>query len=168
MKVVVLSPGKVFIAGILSCLLITGSVLGALALVGVFRAEPAQAVEAAAVGETKWYFAEGHTGPGFEEWILIYNPPTDQGGTGSPANANLYFYGPGGYIGSYVAAVMPGQRMSINVNQVLMDMYAYAGDVSIVVKTTRTPFLCERALYFNYKGQWTGGSQSSGYATSTQ
>jgi hypothetical protein len=25
------------------------------------------------------------------------------------------------------------------------------------------PFICERALYFNYKGQITGGSQALGY-----
>lgn len=166
MKVVVLSPWKVFLAGVLSCLLITGSVLGALALWGVFQPESAQAVEAAAAGQTKWYFAEGYTGAGFEEWILIYNPPKSEGGSGNHVGINMNFYGPNGYIGLYAPGVSPGQRISVNVNQVLTDLYGYSGDVSVVVRA-QYPFICERALYFNYKGVWTGGSQSSGYATST-
>jgi hypothetical protein len=166
MKVIVLSPWKVFLAGVISCLLIVASVLGALALWGVFSSDTAQAVEAAAAGEKIWYFAEGYTGPGFEEWILIYNPPSDQGGTGEPVKIDMKFYGPNGYIGFYAPSVMPGQRLSVNVNQVMLDMFGYSGDVSIVVRSL-SPFICERALYFNYKGQWTGGSQSSGYSTSS-
>ncbi|NPV61009.1 MAG: hypothetical protein HPY75_15270, partial [Actinobacteria bacterium] len=47
MKVVVLSPWKVFVAGALSALLIMGSVLGGLALWDMLRPDAAQAVEAA-------------------------------------------------------------------------------------------------------------------------
>ena len=77
MKVIVLSPFKVFLAGVLSTLLIGVSVLGALALVGVFSSEKAEAYGAAGVGAKYWYFAEGYTGAGFEEWLLLYNPPAN-------------------------------------------------------------------------------------------
>ncbi len=162
MKVVVLNPLKVFVAGIISCLLIVGSVLGVLTLWGVFSSEPAQAVEAAAAGEKIWYFAEGYTGPGFEEWILLYNPESGI----NHIEVQVRYYGPGGFIGYSVHGIDPGQRLSINVNDLLMSNYGYSGDVSVEVKG-QYPFLCERALYFDYKGQWTGGSHSSGYSTSS-
>jgi hypothetical protein len=162
MKVVVLSPMKVFVAGAVSCLLITASVLGALALWGVFDSEPAEAYGAEGVGAKFWYFAEGYTGPGFEEWILLYNPPADRGGFGGPVDVELYFYGPGGYIGVSIATVLSGQRVSINVNELLLSKFGYSGDVSIATRAG-FPYIAERALYFNYKGQWNGGSQVLGY-----
>lgn len=163
MKVVVLSPMKVFIAGAVCCLLIVASVLGALALWGMFDSEPAEAYGAEGVGAKFWYFAEGYTGPGFEEWILVYNPPTSVGGSGFPLDVTLEYYGPGGFIGGSNISVAPGQRASVNVNEVLMANYGYSGDVAVVAKNVSFPFICERAIYFNYKGQWNGGSQVLGY-----
>ena len=159
----VLSPGKVVLAGLISALLVAGSVLGVLALAGVFRSQPAEAYGASGVGAKRWYFAEGYTGPGFEEWILVYNPPDYAGGSGATFGPQIRMYGPGGEIGYYdVPAMAPGQRRSININE-LCAYYNYSGDVSIYVYAASYPFICERALYFNYKGQITGGSQALGY-----
>ena len=160
MKVLVLSPWKVCVAGALAGLFIMGSVFGGLALWDMLRPDPARAVEAAAaIGQKQWFFAEGYTGPGFEEWILIYNPEGNE-----VVTPQLRFFGPEGFIGYYEAPRMaPGTRVSVNVNQVLKDIYGYEGDVSIKVYDPTYPFLCERALYFNYKGQITGGSQVFGY-----
>ena len=163
MKVIVLNPWKVFLAGVLSAMLVGASVLGALALVGVFSSDEAQAYGASGVGAKDWYFAEGYTGAGFEEWILIFNPPTPYG-SGNDIFPQIRLYGPSGFLGFFeVGLVAPGERRSININQVLLDMYGYSGDVSIVVTNVDSPFLCERALYFDYKGQWAGGSQILGY-----
>ncbi|RJP26896.1 MAG: hypothetical protein C4536_14930 [Actinobacteria bacterium] len=163
MKVVVLNPWKVFAAGVISCLLVAGSVLGGLALWGVFDSDTAEAYGAAGVGAKTWYFAEGYTGPGFEEWILLYNPPENQGGSGIVVQPGITMYSNGGLIGeAYSPPLLPGQRASININDAAA-YYGYSGDVSIVVYSNTYPFLCERALYFNYKGQITGGSQSWGY-----
>lgn len=165
MKVIVLSPWKVFVAGVLSCLLIVGSVLGALALLGVFRTEPAEAYGADGVGARLWYFPEGYTGQGFEEWILIYNPMPDEGGSGIAVSPDIRMYGPEGYIGSYNhPAIQPGERSSVYINDAAA-YFGYSGDVSVVVRgsLTSTPFICERAMYFNYKGQIAGGSQTFGY-----
>lgn len=163
MKVVILSPGKVLAAGLLSALLVVAGVLGTLALAGVFRPQRAEAYGEEGVGSKTWFFAEGYTGPGFEEWILIYNPEEAAGGSGQPITPSIHMYGNNGYIGPYyVPTLQPRQRASININDVAKGLYGYEGDVSIVVEGLQ-PFICERALYFNYKGQITGGSHSLGY-----
>lgn len=163
MKVVVISPGKALAAVAASCLLVAGSLLGGLALWGALRGDAAEASGTSGVGAKRWYFAEGYTGPGFEEWILIYNPPDAFGGSGEALTPNLQLYSNNGYIGPiYGPRLEPGQRASININEMAKSLYNYSGDVSIVVYGGY-PFLCERALYFNYKGQISGGSQSWGY-----
>ena len=163
MTVVILDPKKVIIAGLLSALLIAGSLLGVLAFAGVFHSQPAQAYGAAGVGAKEWYFAEGYTGPGFEEWILIYNPAIGSGGSGNAIYPEIRMFGNTGEIGVYsTARLEQGQRISVNINQVAQSLFNYSGDVSICVSEI-SPFICERALYFNYKGQITGGSQVFGY-----
>ena len=162
MKVVILNPWKVLVAGVISCLLIMGSVLGALAIWGVFQSDPAEAYGVNGVGAKDWYFAEGYTGAGFEEWILIYNPPVGIG-SGNDISPVIEMYSNGGSIGTYsVSKVAPGQRRSININDAAA-YYGYSGDVSIRVYHPDYPFICERAMYFNYKDQVTGGSQVFGY-----
>lgn len=162
MKVIILSPWKVFMAGVISALLVGASALGALALVGVFSPERAEAYGAEGVGAKQWYFAEGYTGPGFEEWILIYNPPVGYG-SGNNVSPSIYMYGNSGYIGRYdCPSIQPGQRFSVNINEACAH-YGYSGDVSIRVTHPDYPFLCERAMYYNYKGQVSGGSQVLGY-----
>jgi len=165
MTVVILNPKKVIIAGLLCTLLFAGSIMGVMALAGLLRSKPAQAYGGAGAGAKKWYFAEGYTGPGFEEWILIYNPPGGAaGGSGNAVSPQIRMYGNAGEIGVYNAPrLVPGQRISININQIAQSAYGYSGDVSIYVQDPEYPFICERALYFNYKGQITGGSQVFGY-----
>ena len=111
MKVVVLSPCRVVLAGAISAILIAGSILGVLALAGVFDGDVAEAYGASGMGAKRWYFAEGYTGPGFEEWILIYNPPAHIGGSGMMISPVIDMYGPGGSIGYITGiSVAPGQR----------------------------------------------------------
>lgn len=165
MQVMIVSPRRVLLAGVVSALLVAGSVLGALALWGFFRADHAEAYGDDGVGAKTWYFPEGYTGPGFEEWILIYNPDTAEGGSGSPVKPEIRMYGNNGFIGTYVTPpIQPGQRFTISINDVAA-YYGYSGDISVAVQVLpeNPPFLCERAMYFNYKGQITGGSQTFGY-----
>jgi hypothetical protein len=163
MQVIILSPRKVLLAGVISALLILGSVLGALAIAGVFRSEAAQAYGVDGVGAKTWFFAEGYTGPGFDEWILVYNPTEQDGGSGVSISPVINMYSNAGPVGVWsVGTVAPGQRRSVNVNAAAAH-YGYTGDVSIVVYDPMYPFLCERAMYFNYAGQVTGGSQTFGY-----
>lgn len=165
MKVMVLRPGRVLAAGAMAALLVAGAVLGCVALLGSPGGERAQAYGKNNVGSVAWYFAEGHTGDGFEEWISIFNPPYEVGGVGKVALVSLSFYGPQGRIGGQNYQVEPGQRISVNVNNELMRRYNYVGDVSVVVTDwgSNVPLICERAMYYNYRGQVTGGSQTLGY-----
>ena len=163
MQVMILSPRKVLLAGAVSALLILGSVLGALAVAGVFRGEAARAYGVDGVGAKTWFFAEGYTGPGFDEWILVYNPPENKGGPGVTISPVINIYGNTGPIGFWsVGDVAPGQRRTVNINAAAAH-YGYAGDVSIIVYDPMYPFLCERAMYFDYAGRATGGSQTFGY-----
>ncbi len=165
MQVMVLSPGKVLLAGAVSALLISGCVLGAMALWGVLGPDVAEAYGADGVGARRWYFAEGYTGPGFEEWILIFNPATAEGGSGYSVKPEIRMYGNDDFIGAYVTPpIQPGQRFSVSINDIA-SYYGYSGDVSVAVQVLpeSPPFLCERAMYFNYRGQITGGSQVLGY-----
>jgi hypothetical protein len=164
MTVVILNPKKVIMGGLLCTLLFAGSIMGVMALAGLLRSKPAQAYGGAGAGAKKWYFAEGYTGPGFEEWILIYNPAIGAGGSGNAMSPTVRMYGNGGELGPYYAPrLAPGQRISININQIAQSLFNYSGDISIVVEHPDYPFICERAMYFNYKGQITGGSQVFGY-----
>ena len=163
MQVIILSPRKVLLAGAVSALLIAGSLLGVLALAGVFSGETAEAYGVDGVGAKTWFFAEGYTGPGFDEWILVYNPPESKGGTGFTISPVINMYNNSGPIGVWsVGNVSPGQRRSVNINAAAA-YYGYAGDVSIIVYDPTHPFLCERAMYFDYAGRISGGSQVFGY-----
>jgi len=108
-----------------------------------------------AVGATDssstWYFAEGYTGTGFEEWICVLNP--------GDAQADLTFRfmtqeeGLKEVAGFSVAA---HSRASFKANQILGDNY----QTSLELTSTR-PIVAERPMYFSYQGtntwNWTGG-----------
>lgn len=168
-KVIVLSPVKVVLAGALSALLAAAAVLGVLALWGALRGERARAQDGGGIGASRWYFAEGYTGPGFEEWLLLFNPPEDMGGSGEDAQVAVSYYGPEGKIAGRMVTLWAGCRVSLNVKAELAGV-GYSGDVSIAVRSSQyVPIICERAMYYEYhpvygQGAWTGGSQSLGFS----
>ena len=134
MQVMIVSPRRVLLAGVVSALLVAGSVLGALALWGFFRADHAEAYGDDGVGAKTWYFPEGYTGPGFEEWILIYNP--HEVGSGKSIKPIIYMYGKSGYIGRYdCPSIQPGQRFTVKINDAAAQ-YGYMGDIFIEVAGT--------------------------------
>ncbi len=144
------------VALIASTGLISGLFLGA------GRGGQAQAYGRAYMGAKYWLFAEGTTRAGFEEWILLFNPPA---GPGSGVDAH---YSADGYDqlgqehGLASGTLKPGERTSLNVNAL-----AGAGlDISVYVQSDQ-PIIAERAMYFSYSGlghePWTGGHNSLGY-----
>ena len=169
MKVMILSPGKVILAGVVAALLVASAGASAALMMGALRSEPAEAYKwpsdgGEGVGAKSWYFAEGYTGPGFEEWILIYNPPRGVGGSGESLSPIIEMYGKDGFIGRYdVPTLLPGQRYSVDINSIASSLCNYSGDISIYVYHPQYPFICERAMYWEYKGKWAGGSTSLGY-----
>ena len=105
----------------------------------------------ASSASTVWYFAEGHTGDGFEEWLTLQNP------NGTTAHATVtYMFGEGG-TQSQSVALAANSRETIDVNTAV----GTGKDVSIKVESTQ-PIVAERPMYFNYKGSWAGGHNTTG------
>ena len=104
---------------------------------------------------TDWYFAEGYTGSGFEEWLTLQNP------TGTDATATITYYYRGGATPTVKTKTVPANsRETINVNS---DAGADK-EVSIKVESTQA-IIAERPMYFNYQDQWQGGHNTVGVTT---
>ena len=105
------------------------------------------------ITSTNWYFAEGYTAPGFEEWICVLNPGD------TPANLTFRFQTqeegekvvPGGIL-------LPHSRGSFPAN-VLLAGNSYQTSLKL---ESDTSIVAERPMYFSYSGtnnwQWQGGS----------
>ncbi|MHB8895458.1 MAG: DUF5719 family protein, partial [Candidatus Geothermincolia bacterium] len=100
----------------------------------------------ASTAKTTWYFAEGCTRDGFEEWLSIQNP-----GDG-PATVTLtYMPGSGSNIQKQVTvAAMSRSTVSVNTD------VGQGKDISCTVQADR-PIICERPMYFAYQAKWDGG-----------
>jgi hypothetical protein len=106
---------------------------------------------------TSWYFAEGTTRSGFEEWLCLANPGEVE------ANVSLRFSFQNGAIQNKELLINPGQRVTINVNEVV----GPEKDVAVSVEAG-TGITAERSLYFLYHGLWDGGSNTTGCSGSGQ
>jgi len=105
----------------------------------------------AAHADTSWYFAEGYTGPGFDEWICVLNP--------GEVDAELTFRFQTQEAGELVRSgysVQANSRATFKVNEVLG-----AGYSSSLHLQSDQPVVAERPMYFDYSGTggwgWTGG-----------
>ena len=104
-----------------------------------------------------FYFAEGYTGPGFDEYLTLMNP--DRVLT---ANAQItYYYRDGAAPRTVTRAVGASSRLTLHVNDA--DQAGSGRDVSAVV-TSDLPIVAERPMYFNYLGKWSGGHDVVGAA----
>jgi len=109
-----------------------------------------------AVGATttdnEWYFAEGYTGTGFDEWICVLNP----GGTA--ANLTFRFQTQEEGLKTITGWSVPAHsRQSFLVNTILGNDYQNSLEL-----LSDQPIVAERPMYFNYQGygapaNWSGG-----------
>jgi len=98
-----------------------------------------------------WYFAEGATQNGFQEWLSVQNPGN------KTATVNItYMLGKGAPVTQSVT-VNPHARATIDVNGAV----GWGKDVSARVTTTGS-VIVERPMYFNQHG-WTGGHDVVGF-----
>ncbi len=98
-----------------------------------------------------WYFAEGYTGDGFDEWICVLNPME------SDASLDLYFQTQEEGVVERTGLVVPARsRRSFNVDDLLGTGY----QASLKLIST-VPVVAERPMYFDYRGtagyHWQGG-----------
>ena len=103
---------------------------------------------------TEWFFAEGYTGQGFEEWLCIQNPG------GAPANVTITYYPEGGGVPIVKPQppIPPNSRYTVPVNADAGAGLAISAKVS-----SDQPVIVERPMYFNYNGTWSGGHDVVGY-----
>jgi hypothetical protein len=105
----------------------------------------------ASAASRRWYFAEGCTRDGFEEWITVEN-------AGAAAGAvTLTYMMEGGRVAMQKVDAGAGSRTTVNVNA-----FVGAGqDVSVLVESA-VPVVVERPVYFRYRGKWSGGHVTAG------
>jgi hypothetical protein len=100
---------------------------------------------------SNWYFAEGATQNGFQEWMSIQNPGD------TPATVTItYMLGTGQTIQKAIT-VGPHARTTIDVNSTV----GWGQNVSAQV-TSMESVIVERPMYFNDHG-WTGGHDVAGF-----
>lgn len=90
---------------------------------------------------TTWYFAEGSTQPGFDEYLLLSNME------GDALQANLTFLTEGGRESSFPLEVPAYSRVTVLVNALMPG----ESGVAAVVQGNHG-FVCERSLYFRHRG----------------
>lgn len=107
---------------------------------------------------TTWYFAEGTTRPGFQEWLCLQNP------TAKDISSTVTFMLGTGETQERNVPLPANSRVTLDVNNTI----GAGHDVSMKVAATGT-IIAERPMYFEYKGQWRGGDTATGApATSGQ
>ena len=106
-------------------------------------------VVGATAAAKQWFFAEGTTRAGFEEWLCLQNP--------NPAPIQVtatYMFGPGqgeNRVQGY--ELQPDSRTTLMVNSEV----GQEKDVSVKLASS-ADFIAERPMYFSYgPGAWTGG-----------
>ncbi len=104
---------------------------------------------------TQFYFAEGYTGPGFDEYLTLANPQ------GQAATVNIRYLFNGASPQQQTLVLQPSSRFTIKVN----DVVGAGRDVSVIV-TSDQAIVAERPLYFNYGGWCTDGSVAVGATAS--
>ncbi len=101
----------------------------------------------------QWFFAEGYTGSGFQEWLTLQNPNA----TNATATITYTFRG-GATPVTRTITIPANSRETVEVN-------ADVGtnkEVSIKVDSTE-PIIAERPMYFSYQDKWTGGHNTIGF-----
>ncbi len=103
-----------------------------------------------------WYFPEGCTNPGFDEYLLLMNP-ADQSVT-----ATLLLQPEGGGTVTRYYTLAPQSRTTLHINEILPNVSVAAR----VSTPASVPIVAEQAMYFFYSGAWVDGSTTMG-ATKT-
>jgi hypothetical protein len=98
-----------------------------------------------------YYFAEGYTGPGFQEYLSLGNP------NDTATSATITYMFSDGAVKEQKVDVPPMSRTTVNVNAEVGPDREVSARVS-----SDLPMLAERPMYFNYKGKWPGGHVAVG------
>lgn len=101
----------------------------------------------------EWYFAEGYTGDGFDEYLCVYNP-----GYVSTARVMLELVDEEGNLVERELTLPSEGRVTVKVNDIIPDR-AVSAKLKAVDNIT---FVAERSMYFSYGDGIEGGHVSGG------
>ncbi|MDD3719077.1 MAG: hypothetical protein PHP28_10510 [Actinomycetota bacterium] len=102
-----------------------------------------------------FYFAEGYTGAGFQEYLALGNPNAED------ATARVTYMLPDGAKDPVEYTIPANSRNTIDVNSELETRWDYVGDVSLKVES-EDEIIAERPMYFDYMDKWKGGHDAVG------
>jgi hypothetical protein len=98
-----------------------------------------------------FYFAEGYTGAGFDEYLTMMNVDPS-----APSSIVINYFFSDGTVKQVPHQIAPHSRFTVYVN-----IASEAGpnqNVSMLVQVASGPnIVAERPMYCNYQGKWTGG-----------
>lgn len=100
--------------------------------------------------DTTWYFAEGTTREGFDEYLCIQNPGD------SSAKVQVYYLLSSGQVFYSKFNVSSKSRVTVDARRDIGD-----AEFSIVIDSSQ-PVVAERPMYFVYKDSWRGGHDVMG------
>ncbi len=103
--------------------------------------------------KAEWFFAEGTTRRGFQEWLCIQNPGKNE------VEATVTYMLATGENREQKVRLPASSRQTVDVNAAV----GPGQDVSARVAAD-APIVVERPMYFDYKGAWRGGHTSTGSA----
>ncbi len=103
---------------------------------------------------TTWFFAEGYTGSGFDEWLCLQNP-----GSQAAQVQVTYFVQGSSALPPKTVSVPANSRVTLCVNDHAGAGLALSTSISV---TSGPAVIAERPMYFNYNG-WDGGHDVTGY-----
>ncbi len=107
--------------------------------------------------QQSWYFAEGCTKPGFQEYLSLGNPDTQT------AYAQITYMFSDGSSQQQEVSIEAHSRATVDVNAIV----GSGRDVSVRVVSGQA-IVVERPMYFDYAGSWTGGSDTLGARAPSQ
>ena len=99
-----------------------------------------------------WYFAEGTTREGFDEFISVLDA------NNRDAHLHFDFMLETGQVLTKDLALKARSRTTLNVK----DIVPPGHDVSVHLHSDGSPVIAERPMYFDYQGKWTGGHDGTG------
>jgi alpha-tubulin suppressor-like RCC1 family protein len=110
----------------------------------------------------RWYFAEGYTGAGFDQFLTIMNPnPT-------PVEARLTYYRTGAAPLVKTKTVPAASRATVAVHEEAEGVGRAGGQgwevATLVESVSGGAIVVERPIYFRYRGHITGGHTVPGAA----
>ena len=129
--------------------------------------------EPSAEGSTTWYFAEGYTGEGFQEYLTLFNPQDEITHTKVMISDSVPYREPVPVsLGTDQSEDQPNEAEYPDtfeldlppLSRITLDINTLAGkdrEVSLFLES-QEPIVAERPMYFTYRGAWKGCTVTSG------